>query len=123
MLIDGINRAATIVHNAARKNGFWDKESSVAEKLMLIVTELGEACEADRKNKHCDIRVNYNEPMNDYDVSTFNEYSKDTFEDELADVLIRLLDLAGGLGIDLEWHVNAKFEYNQTRPYKHGKEY
>jgi NTP pyrophosphatase (non-canonical NTP hydrolase) len=123
MLIDGLNRAATIVHNAARKNGFWDKESSVAEKLMLIVTELGEACEADRNGKRSPGHIPYKPPFDEVDVLVFKEHWKDTFEDELADVMIRLLDLAGGLGIDIEWHVNAKYEYNQTRPYKHGKEY
>lgn len=123
MLISGLNQAAETVHNAARKNGFWDKESSVAEKLMLIVTELGEACEADRNGKKAASVFPYTTPMNDYDTEFFRRNYKDTFEDELADVMIRLLDLAGGLGIDIEWHVNAKFEYNQTRPYKHGKEY
>lgn len=120
MLISGLNQAAETVHNAARKNGFWDKETSVAEKLMLIVTELGEACEATRKNKFAK-RDKYLQGISHGEP--FETYIKDTFEDELADVLIRLLDLAGGLDIDIEWHVNAKFEYNQTRPYKHGKEY
>lgn len=48
---------------------------------------------------------------------------KDTFEDELADATIRLLDLSTALGIDLEMHVLLKMQYNEGRGYKHGKRY
>jgi NTP pyrophosphatase (non-canonical NTP hydrolase) len=48
---------------------------------------------------------------------------KDTFEDEIADTVIRLLDLSEGLGIDIEKHIRLKLEYNKTRPHKHGKKY
>ena len=47
----------------------------------------------------------------------------DTFEDEIADAVIRLLDLAAGLGIDLEKHISSKVQYNETRPILHGKSY
>ena len=42
---------------------------------------------------------------------------------EIADAVIRLLDLSAGLGIDIDAHVCYKLEYNATRPYKHGKKY
>jgi NTP pyrophosphatase (non-canonical NTP hydrolase) len=48
---------------------------------------------------------------------------KDTVEDELADVIIRTLDLCGYLGIDIEKHVELKMRYNESREYKHGKNY
>lgn len=48
---------------------------------------------------------------------------KDTFEDEIADAVIRLFDLAKGLGIDLEWHIQQKMEFNKTRERMHGKKY
>ena len=44
-------------------------------------------------------------------------------EFELADVVIRVLDLAEALHIDLEWHIEQKHKYNTMRPYKHGKKY
>jgi len=49
------------------------------------------------------------------------EYVKDTFEDELADTIIRILDLCGYLGIDIDEHINLKMAYNRERPYKHNK--
>jgi len=47
----------------------------------------------------------------------------DNFKEELADVAIRLGDLAGGLNIDLEAEIKKKMEINKNRPYKHGKEF
>lgn len=44
-------------------------------------------------------------------------------EFEIADAVIRIADLCGNLGIDLEAHVAAKMEYNKYRPHKHGKAY
>ena len=48
---------------------------------------------------------------------------KDTVQDELADTFIRLLDLVGFLGIDIDGWVEAKLRYNKSRPYKHGKRF
>jgi len=70
-----------------------------AELLMLIVSELGEACEALRKNNW------------------------DNFKEELADTMIRLFDMAEGLNIDLEKEILKKVEKNKKRPYKHGKQF
>jgi len=53
----------------------------------------------------------------------FTKYLKDTVEDELADAVIRIADLAGYLEINLEEHIKAKMKYNLDRPHKHGKRY
>lgn len=45
---------------------------------------------------------------------------KDTFEDEIADALIRILDMCGHMDIDIAKHVYQKLLYNRTRGYKHG---
>lgn len=41
-------------------------------------------------------------------------------EEELADIAIRVMDVAEQKGIDLERAVIEKDKYNQTRPYRHG---
>lgn len=86
-------------HRISKLNGFWDEKTNIAEKLMLIVTELSEACEADRTG------------------------DKKGFEVELADTFIRLADLCGYLNIDIENIILGKAEINKERPYKHGKRY
>lgn len=42
-------------------------------------------------------------------------------EEEMADVIIRVMDLAGALDLNLEEAIVAKLEHNKTRPMKHGK--
>ena len=42
---------------------------------------------------------------------------------ELADIVIRCLDMAGTYGIDLEAAMKEKYAYNLTRPYLHGKRF
>jgi NTP pyrophosphatase (non-canonical NTP hydrolase) len=41
-------------------------------------------------------------------------------EEELADVVIRLLDFAGGENLNIEGALIAKMAYNEKRPYRHG---
>ena len=41
-------------------------------------------------------------------------------EEEYADIIIRVLDNCRKLGVDIAEAVNAKHEYNKTRPYRHG---
>jgi len=86
-------------HNAAIKKGFWHDGRPISELLMLIVSELGEAYEADRNE----------------DEKNFNE--------EIADCFIRLGDLVGALDIDIEKEIKKKMKYNEARKYKHGKKY
>ena len=110
----------------AQTKGFWDKDREIGTLLMLITSELGEALEADRNN----IRTNKKKLKQALQITDthkfkrfFEENIKDTFEDELADVFIRLGDLCQGLNIDIEKHLELKMKYNQTRKHKHGKNY
>lgn len=78
-----------------------DPNKNIGELLMLIVSELGEALEAHRCGRFARLakyeqEISINVPL-DY---TFERMIKDTFEDEIADVFIRLFDLCGYLGID-----------------------
>ncbi len=126
-----INELAKEIYENNKAKGFWDKERNVGELLMLVTSELAEALEADRKGRKADshyiqemVAEGYN--WKDSQVSFTNAFEvsiKDTFEDEIADAAIRIFDLAGGLGIDLDFHIKQKLEYNKTRPAKHGKAY
>ena len=174
-----LNELRDRAYNIAKAHGWHDTEHSDETLLMLVITEIAEAVQADRKNLHADM-----EAFDKYDgripfPENFERHVKDTVEDELADAVIRLLDFAGMKGIDLEtipvklpngtfpehcfnlcgmltninvefdwWVVDAingvisyifnycrqkgidieflvqkKMEYNETRPYRHGKAY
>jgi len=102
-----INKLITKVHQNAVEHGFWEETKSDDHCLCLVVSELMEAVEADRCNKHADL-AKFNSRMDDYlsDLPNkvfyedyfkicFRDYIKDSVEDELADALIRLLDFTG----------------------------
>lgn len=124
-------------HQVAKDKGFWETERNVPEMLMLVVSELSEALEALRKDHYADKGI-VKDLMQDIDLDrtdeeflfkaitwkkSFEENIKSSFEDELADVAIRLFDLCGGLGVDLEKHIELKMMYNSMRGYKHGKQF
>ena len=107
---------AADIHAWARGKGFYDRERLVvrdpvngdvegrplnpslpAEKLMLVVTEVAEAMEALRDD------------------------DRENEAEEIADVVIRLLDYAAWRGISLDREIAAKMEKNSVRPRLHGR--
>ena len=103
-IIMNLNELRDRAYKTACDKGFHDVELSNEHWLMLVITELSEAVEADRKGKRANVSAF---KAREEDVDEFNfeidfrECIKDTVEDELADACIRLLDLAGYRGIDL----------------------
>jgi len=115
-----LNKIRDIAYAYAEKQGFHEQPTNFGESLMLIVFELSEALEADRLGKRYEV--------NDFQMALlpkeeYETYVRGTVEEEIADAIIRLCDLAGTYKINLNWHVTAKMAYNETRPYKHGKIY
>ena len=127
-----INELSKEVHANAKAKGFFDDEKNIGEMLCLIHSETSEALECDRKNKYYELPIikgglNVKEAIKEDSDSWYKTYFenavKDTFEDELADIMIRVMDLAAFKGVDLETHIKAKMRYNSLRPHKHGKKY
>lgn len=91
------NKLAEEAHENAVKHGFWETKVSNEHCLMLVITEIGEMVEAHRVSRKANIAA-YNVMPNKQ--IGFERYIKNTMEDEMADIVIRLADLAGALGID-----------------------
>lgn len=96
----------SFIHNNAVEKGFWQAPETEREKVLheatalaLIGTEVSEAIEAHRCCDDANLR------------------------EELADIVIRVMDYCGYAGIDLEAEIAAKMEKNLNRPPKHGKRY
>jgi NTP pyrophosphatase (non-canonical NTP hydrolase) len=92
------------VHRWAKEKGWWDEPRNDGELIALMHSELSEALEALRHGN------TGSEKIPDFSG----------LEEELADVVIRILDFAGARGLHLGEAIRAKHAYNQGRPYRHG---
>ena len=91
-----LNALKEKAHAWAVEHGFHDDAKPDAYYLGLVMSEMGEAINADRKGLHANV-VRFVEDMelgNPFKDS-FERHIKDSLEDELADIVIRLLDFAG----------------------------
>jgi len=84
------------VHKTAQEHGWWTELRPVPELLCLIHSEVSEALEA------------------------FRNHDTDNFNEELADIAIRLFDMTEAFGIDLEQEILTKNSKNMLRSFRHG---
>lgn len=101
-----LDEMAKQLHETAVEKGFWPEyvdDIFITKQLMMIVSETVEAMEAIRKEK-----------------------GEAAVADEMADILIRTLDLYAGLiehgytNVYLDEALERKTNYNKTRPERHG---
>lgn len=125
--MNNLNSLRDKAYQCAVVHGWHEENLSNEHFLCLVISELMEAVEADRKRKHADIQK-FNKEMDyyihemklygeNYDKAyrdTFEYYLKDSVEDELADACIRLLDLSGLRGYDLD---SFDYEGSDTEDY------
>ena len=101
MNTEELNALKERAYKTAVAHGFHEVEKSDAFYLGLVMSEMGEAINADRKGRHADTK-RFEEKLGKwlFEVS-FHVYIKDSVEDEIADIIIRLLDFAGMKGYKL----------------------
>jgi NTP pyrophosphatase (non-canonical NTP hydrolase) len=106
VIYNSLDTMAKDIHSIAVEKGFWpDKVDDIfiTKQLMMIVSEAVEVMEAIRKDK-----------------------GKQEVADEMADIVIRTLDLYQGLvdngyvDQELQIALNNKTSFNKSRPERHG---
>lgn len=102
---NGVKALVTLCHGASVRGGWWHDlqtgeplQRNVPEMLCLIHSEISEAMEGYRKNL-MDDKLPHRRML----------------EVELADAVIRIADLCGGLKLDLAGAILEKLEYNAKR--------
>lgn len=101
-------------HETATAHGWWEDTPEFGTLIALCHSELSEALEEYRMgNLPKDIR---RDPV----VSPLIPVKIKGIPLELADAVIRIFDLCGYYGIDLEDAILEKMKYNKIRPYRHG---
>lgn len=111
---DALNQVAGEVYRIAADHGFHEGEVAgmVSNERMAMfcanlhgeASELWESCRRGGLHKDCD---------KDVPLSQASE--------ELADIIIRAMDTAVALGVDIGRAIALKSRYNESRAYKHGK--
>ena len=97
--VEMLARLSQDCHQRAVAKGFWDERHTVGHYLMLALGELHEAIEADRLGKWIKLTPEQIEELRELEgaayAQAFLRIIKDTVGDEIADAVIRLLDLLG----------------------------
>lgn len=114
------NELSKQAHRNAVKHGFWAEEHGDEHCIMLVITEISECVEAHRKGLFADVTAKL---LIKQDIDkgftfedAFKARIKNTVEDEMADIAIRLFDLAGKKGIDFD-RLNACKYYRSFRAF------
>lgn len=96
MNTEKLNALKEQAHKTAVEHGFYEDVKSDAFYLGLVMSEAGEAVNADRKGLHADAKGFEEDEANGLPFAeSFKKNVKDSVEDEIADIVIRLLDFAG----------------------------
>jgi len=130
-----------MIHGWAKSKGWWasafdpasgpgeapylsvenrEHRALVAEKLLLVHSEITEAVEEYRNGKPFRLVYGIDKEGMPRQIGMDPDDKPEGFPTELADAVIRILDLAEACGIDLEGEIERKMAHNLTRAQRHG---
>lgn len=99
-----LNALKEQAYKTAVEHGFHEDVKPDVFYLGLVMSEAGEAINADRKGLHADTKAFEEDEANGLPFAeNFKKNVKDSVYDEIADIVIRLLDFAGLKGYELSF--------------------
>lgn len=104
-----LNELAKEAHEISKSKGFYDMQPDLMTQLVLVHAEVSEAVEAER--------------IGDSRLRIDDKGKPEGVPSELADVIIRVLDICANRNIDIDEAVTKKLAYNKTRAFMHGKKF
>lgn len=106
--VEAVRQLQSAIYREAVAHGWWDEPRTIGELIALIHSELSEALE-DHRNGHRPDEIWFEESGKPCGIGV-----------ELADAIIRILDMSEAFGIDMGRLIQIKHRYNKNRPYRHG---
>jgi NTP pyrophosphatase (non-canonical NTP hydrolase) len=124
-----LNEIATEVYTNADVHGFHQTQNMdkylacILNNCHAELSELWDAWRTEKFFKPCDKPIVMVRERTNEEIATGKKSNPQMTcaEEEIADVIIRMLDLARVLQIDIQQAIEQKHKYNVNRPYLHGK--
>lgn len=124
------------IYEDACAKGFHTEYKSDQHWLIMVITEVAEAIEADRQNRYVKLNPTIKADKMFFASLSFTEVAYDltkhiivdeaflgAMEAFLPNIIQYVYDWADSMGIDLDWFVEQKIRYNSLREPLHNKKY
>ena len=102
--IKSFDKLSQKVHEIAVAHGWWEQARNNGEVIALMHSELSEALEG----------IRHGDPQSKH-IPDFT-----SVEEEMADIIIRIMDFGYSKNYRIAQAVVAKMAFNEKREYKHG---
>ena len=132
-ILPALQQLQADIFEGNKARGWWENRdiSNVDTNLgllMLICSEAAEGCEEVRKGMPMfytlpNIMNSAGQPLQQFNEEPLRapaDQKPEGLGSELADIVIRCFDMAGGHNFDLGAAILAKLRYNATRAHRHG---
>ena len=113
-----LNTLRNAIYEDAVAHGLWESTDYTVKECIEAARQEGEPADQGEMMRGWAMETIRRE-VNELEDASVNA---EDYTDELADVIIASLSVAGKLGIDIDAAVRRKMEINKGRPWKHEKE-
>jgi len=101
-----LTQIANDIHKKQIEKGFWDEPKTFEFLIMCCIIELSKLSESHYEQKYVN---DFSNKKDEYkNQEWFKEKIKNSFESRIAKLFIRLFDICGFLGIDIDFYIELE---------------